>query len=115
MSGTGTDRNGDTKGFDTLYGDGTGGVGSDLAIIPAADYMPANRSHFESRDFWFAGALAQLQTGWLGRWLDAYGSHDEPAAGGLARLQPLEADPLGRRRPCARSRAFRASASGSRA
>jgi uncharacterized protein (DUF1501 family) len=78
VSGTGSDRNGDTKGFDTLYGDGTGGPGSDLAIIPAADYMPANRSHFESRDFWFAGALAQLQTGWLGRWLDAYGSTSNP-------------------------------------
>jgi uncharacterized protein (DUF1501 family) len=78
VSGTGADRNGDTKGFDTLYGDGTGGPGSDLAIIPAADYMPANRSHFESRDFWFAGALAQLQTGWLGRWLDAYGSTSNP-------------------------------------
>ncbi len=70
--------NGDTKGFDTLYGDGTGGPGSDLAIIPAADYNPPNRSHFESRDYWFAGALAQLQTGWLGRWLDTYGSQTNP-------------------------------------
>jgi uncharacterized protein (DUF1501 family) len=78
VSGTGTDRNGDTKGFDTLYGDGTGGAGSDLAIIPAADYNPPNRSHFESRDYWFAGALAQLQTGWLGRWLDTYGSATNP-------------------------------------
>jgi uncharacterized protein (DUF1501 family) len=78
VSGTGVDRNLDTKGFDTLYGDGTGGVGSDLAIIPAADYNPPNRSHFESRDYWFAGALSQLQTGWLGRWLDAYGSQVNP-------------------------------------
>jgi uncharacterized protein (DUF1501 family) len=78
VSGTGTDRNGDTKGFDTLYGDGSGGAGSDLAIIPAADYNPPNRSHFESRDYWFAGALSQLQTGWLGRWLDAYGSPSNP-------------------------------------
>src|SRR5215210_751641 len=38
VSGTGPDRNGDVFGFDTLYGDGTGGPGSDLAIIPAADY-----------------------------------------------------------------------------
>ena len=111
VSGAAADQNGDTKGFDTLYGDGTGGAGSDLAIIPAADYNPPNRSHFESRDYWFAGALSQLQTGWLGRWLDAYGSHVESAAGGLARLQPLQADPLGRRRPCARWRACRASAS----
>ncbi|MDX6540177.1 MAG: hypothetical protein QOI71_1787, partial [Gaiellales bacterium] len=62
----------------TLYGDGTGGAGSDLAIIPAADYNPPNRSHFESRDYWFAGALSQLQTGWLGRWLDNYGSQVNP-------------------------------------
>ena len=78
VSGAGADRNLDTKGFDTLYGDGTGGPGSDLAIIPAADYNPPNRSHFESRDYWFAGALAQLQTGWLGRWLDNYGSATNP-------------------------------------
>ena len=78
VSGTAADQNGDTKGFDTLYGDGTGGAGSDLAIIPAADYNPPNRSHFESRDYWFAGALSQLQTGWLGRWLDAYGSQSNP-------------------------------------
>jgi uncharacterized protein (DUF1501 family) len=78
VSGAGVDRNGDVIGFDTLYGDGTGGVGSDLAIIPAADYNPPNRSHFESRDYWFAGALSQLQTGWLGRWLDVYGSQVNP-------------------------------------
>jgi uncharacterized protein (DUF1501 family) len=78
VSGTAADQNGDTQGFDTLYGDGSGGVGSDLAIIPAADYNPPNRSHFESRDYWFAGALSQLQTGWLGRWLDVYGSTSNP-------------------------------------
>ena len=75
---SGTGNNGDTKGFDTLYGDGSGGAGSDLAIFPAADYTPANRSHFDSRDYWFAGALQKLQTGWLGRWLDAYGSTANP-------------------------------------
>ena len=77
VSGAGADRNLDTKGFDTLYGDGTGGAGSDLAIIPAADYNPPNRSHFESRDYWFAGALQQMQTGWLGRWLDLPGVGQE--------------------------------------
>ncbi len=65
-------------GFDTLYGDGSGGAGSDLAVFPAADYTPPNLSHFESRDYWFAGALQQMQTGWLGRWLDNYGSTDNP-------------------------------------
>ena len=75
---SGAGNNGDTKGFDTLFGDGSGGAGSDLALFPAADYTPANRSHFESRDYWFAGALEKLQTGWLGRWLDAYGSSTNP-------------------------------------
>lgn len=76
---SGVGNNGDaSKGFDTLYGDGSGGSGSDLAVFPAADYSPPNLSHFESRDYWFAGALEQLQTGWLGRWLDAYGSTANP-------------------------------------
>lgn len=75
---SGTGNNTDTKGLDTLYGDGSGGAGSDLAIFPAADYTPANRSHFESRDYWFAGALQKMQTGWLGRWLDTYGSKVNP-------------------------------------
>jgi uncharacterized protein (DUF1501 family) len=75
---SGAGNNGDSKGLDTLYGDGTGGTGSDLAIFPAADYTPPDLSHFESRDYWFAGALEQLQTGWLGRWLDIYGSPSNP-------------------------------------
>lgn len=75
---SGAGNNGGAKGFDTLFGDGGGGAGSDLALFPAADYTPANRSHFESRDYWFAGALEKLQTGWLGRWLDAYGSASNP-------------------------------------
>lgn len=75
---SGVGNNGDTRGFDTLWGDGTGGPGSDLAVWPAADYTPANRSHFDSRDYWFAGALQKMTTGWLGRWLDLYGSPDNP-------------------------------------
>ena len=75
---SGVGNNGDTKGFDTLWGDGSGGAGSDLAVWPAADYTPANRSHFDSRDYWFAGALQKMSTGWLGRWLDTYGSPDNP-------------------------------------
>jgi uncharacterized protein (DUF1501 family) len=75
---SGAGNNGDVKGFDTLYGNGSGGAGSDLAIFPAADYTPPNLSHFESRDYWFAGALEMLQTGWLGRWLDLYGSTSNP-------------------------------------
>ena len=75
---SGVGNNNDTKGFDTVFGDGSGGPGSDLAIWPAADYTPANRSHFDSRDYWFAGALQKMTTGWLGRWLDLYGSPDNP-------------------------------------
>ena len=75
---SGVGNNGDTSGFDTLFGDGSGGPGSDLAVWPAADYTPANRSHFDSRDYWFAGALQKMTTGWLGRWLDLYGSPDNP-------------------------------------
>ena len=75
---SGQGNNNDTRGFDTLWGDGSGGAGSDLAVWPAADYTPANRSHFDSRDYWFAGALQKMATGWLGRWMDAYGSADNP-------------------------------------
>jgi len=75
---SGAGNNGDVKGFDTLYGDGSGGPGSDLAIFPAADYTPPDLSHFDSRDYWFAGALEELETGWLGRWLDTYGSSTNP-------------------------------------
>lgn len=75
---SGAGNNGDVKGFDTLYGDGSGGPGSDLAIFPAADYTPPDLSHFDSRDYWFAGALEELETGWLGRWLDTYGSSANP-------------------------------------
>ena len=75
---SGVGNNGDTVGFDTLWGDGSGGAGSDLAVWPAADYTPANRSHFDSRDYWFAGALQKMTTGWLGRWFDLYGSPDNP-------------------------------------
>ncbi len=70
--------NGSPGGFDTLWGDGSGGAGADLAVFPAADYTPPNRSHFDSRDFWFQGSLEKLDTGWLGRWLDLYGSPDNP-------------------------------------
>jgi len=75
---SGIGNNGAAGGLDTLYGDGSGGVGSDLAIFPAADYQPANLSHFESRAYWFAGALEEMETGWLGRWLDLYGSQTNP-------------------------------------
>jgi uncharacterized protein (DUF1501 family) len=74
----GTGNNNDTRGMDTIFGPGGGAPGADLAIFPAADYTPPNLSHFDSRDYWFAGALQKLQTGWLGRWLDVYGSQTNP-------------------------------------
>ena len=81
VSSTGGGDNGDTHGFDTLYGTGNGGAGSNLALLPATDYMPPNLSHFTSQDYWFSGALESLTTGWLGRWLDLYGSSNNPLQG----------------------------------
>ena len=71
--------NGDANfGFDVLYGNGLGGAGSDLAIMPAVDYQPPNFSHFASSDYWFNGALSGQTTGWLGRWIDRNGSASNP-------------------------------------
>jgi uncharacterized protein (DUF1501 family) len=79
VSKAGGGDNGDPSyGFDELYGAGTGTAGSDLALLPATDYTPPNLSHFTSQDYWFAGALELLETGWLGRWLDLYGSSTNP-------------------------------------
>ncbi len=75
---SGAGNNGDAKGFDTLWGDGLGGLGSDLAYLPGMHFMPANGSHFEATDYIFAGNLGRLGTGWLGRWLDLYGSSVNP-------------------------------------
>ena len=77
----GGDNGNATHGFDTLYGTGNGGAGSNLALLPATDYNPPNLSHFTSQDYWFSGALDDLATGWLGRWLDLYGSATNPLQG----------------------------------
>ena len=62
-------------GFDTLFGDGTGGPGSDLAIMPAVDAKKYTLSHFDNSDIWFeASADLNNKTGWLGRWIDRNGS-----------------------------------------
>ena len=71
--------NGDIHGLDTLYGDGTGGPGSDLAVFSAVGYPSSTRSHFSGRDVWFrADPTGNSQTGWMGRWLDANGSMNNP-------------------------------------
>ena len=75
---SGTGNNGFTTGLDSLYGDGSGAAGADLAVFPATDYTPSDLSHFDSRDYWFAGELENGTTGWLGRWLDSYGSSSNP-------------------------------------
>ncbi len=49
-----------------------------VALFPATDYPNPNFSHFTSRDWWFAGLLQKSNTGWLGRWIDAYGSASNP-------------------------------------
>jgi uncharacterized protein (DUF1501 family) len=77
----GGDNGNATHGFDVIYGDGSGGAGSDLALLPAVDYTPPNLSHFTSSDYWFAGDLNILSTGWLGRYLDVYGSPTNPLQG----------------------------------
>ncbi len=59
-------------GIDTLW------TAGNVALFPAADFTPSNQSHFEARDFWFAGLLKQSVTGWVGRWLDRYGSDANP-------------------------------------
>ena len=71
--------NGTLGGLDDLWG---AGVHTDptakLALFPATDFPNPSFSHFTSRDWWFAGALQQSSTGWLGRWLDRYGSATNP-------------------------------------
>jgi uncharacterized protein (DUF1501 family) len=76
---SGVGNNGQTVGFNTLWGNGDGGAGSDLAMFPAVNFIQgSSRSHFDSRDHWFAGSTKNVLTGWLGRWLDLYGSPDNP-------------------------------------
>jgi uncharacterized protein (DUF1501 family) len=76
---SGADNNGGTIGFDTLYGPGTGGPGSDLAVLPAVDAKKYSLSHFDNSDLWFeASADLNNKTGWLGRWIDRNGSADNP-------------------------------------
>ncbi|MCL2769741.1 MAG: hypothetical protein FWD42_06470, partial [Solirubrobacterales bacterium] len=80
-SAGGGDNGSATQGFDVIYGDGLGGEGADLALLPATDYTPPNLSHFTSQDYWFSGDLEILSTGWLGRYLDLYGSPTNPLQG----------------------------------
>lgn len=70
---------GEAYGLDTLFGDGTGGLGSDLAIMPAVDAKQYSLSHFDNSDIWFAASNDQnTKTGWLGRWIDRNLAGDNP-------------------------------------
>jgi uncharacterized protein (DUF1501 family) len=66
-------------GLDKLYGDGSGGAGSDLAVMPAVDATRYSLSHFDNSDMWFNGNPGGVvSTGWLGRWIDRTGSATNP-------------------------------------
>jgi uncharacterized protein (DUF1501 family) len=60
----------------SLHGEGK------VAVAPAIGYAHPDQSHFTSRHFWEVGATeANLRTGWLGRYLDAVGTADNPLQG----------------------------------
>jgi uncharacterized protein (DUF1501 family) len=60
----------------TLHGEGK------VAVAPAIGYTHPDQSHFTSRHFWEVGATeANLRTGWMGRYLDAAGTADNPLQG----------------------------------
>jgi len=60
----------------TLHGEGK------VAVAPAIGYTHPDQSHFTSRHFWEVGATeANLRTGWMGRYLDAVGTADNPLQG----------------------------------
>jgi uncharacterized protein (DUF1501 family) len=62
--------------FATLHGEGK------VAVAPAIGYTHPDQSHFTSRHFWEVGATdSNLRTGWMGRYLDVAGSHDNPLQG----------------------------------
>lgn len=53
-----------------------------LAVAPSIGYANADQSHFTSRHYWEVGDTdTRLNTGWLGRYLDATGSPDNPLQG----------------------------------
>src|SRR5581483_11415161 len=59
-----------------LHGEGK------VAVMPAIGYDHPDQSHFTSRHFWEVGATdTRLLTGWLGRYLDASGTADNPLQG----------------------------------
>jgi uncharacterized protein (DUF1501 family) len=53
-----------------------------VSVFPGIGYSDPNQSHFTSRHFWEIGALdTRGRVGWLGRYLDLYGSSTNPMQG----------------------------------
>jgi uncharacterized protein (DUF1501 family) len=53
-----------------------------LTVIPGIGYTDPDMSHFTSRHYWEVGATdTELETGWLGRYLDVVGSKTNPFQG----------------------------------
>ena len=64
------------NGIAQLYGE------QKVTVMPAVGYTHPDQSHFTSRHYWEVGATdTQLNTGWLGRYLDAVGTEDNPLQG----------------------------------
>ena len=63
-------------GLTQLYGE------QKVTVMPAVGYTHPDQSHFTSRHYWEVGATdTHLNTGWLGRYLDAVGTMDNPLQG----------------------------------
>ncbi|HZS23643.1 MAG TPA: DUF1501 domain-containing protein [Gaiellaceae bacterium] len=63
-------------GLTQLYGE------RKVSVMPAIGYTHADQSHFTSRHYWEVGATStEIRTGWLGRYLDAVGTLDNPLQG----------------------------------
>jgi uncharacterized protein (DUF1501 family) len=65
-----------------------------MAVVPAIGYSGADQSHFTSRHYYEVGELnTRTRTGWMGRYLDAVGTQDNPLQGVCldGRLSPVMA------------------------
>ncbi|HEV3230382.1 MAG TPA: DUF1501 domain-containing protein [Solirubrobacteraceae bacterium] len=64
------------QGLSKLYAEGK------VSVFPAIGYDHPDQSHFTSRHYWEVGELnPKNQLGWLGRYLDAAGTPDNPLQG----------------------------------